>query len=48
MTALQMVLGNDTTLSHAARHFCGMSDRSVIFISARKTQTKEADFIHGI
>lgn len=41
--ALQMVLGNDTTLSHAVRRLSGMSDRSVTIISARKTQTEGAD-----
>lgn len=43
VAALQMALGNDTTLSHAVSHVCSMSDQSVTFISARKnTRTEEA------
>lgn len=47
VTALQMALGNDTTLSHAASHFCSMSDQSVVFVSARKnTRTEEVNLIY--
>lgn len=47
VTALQMALGNDTTLSHAASHFCSMNDQSVVFVSARKnTRTEEVNLIY--
>lgn len=41
--APQMELGNDTTLSHAVRLLCIMSDPSVTFISTRKTHAEEVN-----
>lgn len=41
--ALQMEPGDDTTLSHAVRHFGSMRDPSVTFTSTRKTHKKVLD-----